>query len=109
MYLTKGEQTRDFIYIDDVVSAYEAVIKNLCRIDRGFIEFQVGTGKAVSLKKFVRTVLKITNSDTRLLFGALPYRKGEIMYSKANNKALKELNWEPKFDISKGIRKFIEI
>jgi len=101
--LTSGEQARDFIYISDVVSAYEVVINNIHSIDKRFIEFQVGTGILTSIRDFVETAAKVTNSKSLLLFGALPYRKGEIMSAVADTAALKSINWQPEQTLKKGL------
>ena len=42
--LTRGEQERDFIYIDDVISAYMTVISSLDKLTSSYHEFDVGSG-----------------------------------------------------------------
>lgn len=105
--LTLGEQTRDFIYIDDVISAYECVIKNLSKISESFSEFEVGTGIQTSIRDFMEMLKKYTKSTVVLNFGALPYREHEIMNSRANNKELVKLGWQPTFTLEKGIKKLL--
>ncbi len=105
--LTPGQQKRDFIYIDDVVYAYQTVISNLGEISNSYIEFEVGTGKAITLKQFVETTAQVTKSKSKLLFGAIKYREGEIMLSEADNSKLLELAWEPKTNIIKGLKMII--
>ena len=80
--MTEGNQTRDFIYIKDVVSAYRKVLKSIDRLTN-FQEFQVGTGNSVSVKELAKLIKEIVKSKTDLKFGAIPYREGEIMESKA--------------------------
>jgi len=105
--LTDGEHLRDFIYIDDVVSAYLAVLLKSQEL-KGFQEFEVGCGKAIKVKDFVIAVKEIANSQTKLNFGALPYRKNEILYSEANIDNLKSLGWIPKFSHEHGIQAYIK-
>ena len=102
--LTLGEQSRDFIYIDDVVSAYLAVLHRDKLSEGCFSEYDVGSGKSVTIRKFVETVHKITQSSIPLEFGAVPYREGEVMQSKANINALKSLGWECKYSLEEGLR-----
>lgn len=104
--LTPGEQKRDFIYIDDVVNAFQTVINNIERINTGTIEYQVGTGHAITLKQFVKTAAEVTNSNSSLLFGALKYREGELMASEADTRNLKELNWHPTVTLEQGLQSF---
>jgi nucleoside-diphosphate-sugar epimerase len=54
--LTLGEQKRDFIYIDDVVSAFIAIIENESRFKKGFHQFEVGTNNLIEIRQFVNTV-----------------------------------------------------
>ena len=106
--LTKGEQKRDFIYIDDVVSAYLVLLKKIDSINDQFVEFDVGSGKSVSIKDFVETVHRLTASKTQLAFGALPYREGEVMHSEADISGLKALGWKCVYDVDIGLQKLIE-
>jgi len=106
--LTEGNQTRDFIYIDDVVNAYKIVLKSIDKLTE-FQEFDVGTGQSTSIKGMVNLIKKITSCDTDLQFGKIPYRKGEIMESTANIFPLKKLGWNPSFPLEKGIKKMLKI
>lgn len=110
--LSKGEQRRDFIYIEDVINAYMLLLNNASRFPQ-FIEFDIGIGKQVSIKKFctylLKTYQKHRKSDTFLHFGALPYRKNEPMYIKENVSPLFDLGFKPKYDYKKGIEKMIEL
>ena len=106
--LTPGEQKRDFIYIDDVVDAYKLLLKKGGKSGAGFQEFDLGSGKAVSIREFVETVKRLTSADTELVFGAKAYRENEIMYSEANVTKLLNLGWKPKYDLSEGLKEMIE-
>ena len=60
--LTKGEQMRDFIHVADVVSAYLTVLKKVKTLGNGFHQYELGSGKAISIKDFSELVKKLTNS-----------------------------------------------
>ena len=106
--LTFGEQTRDFIYIDDVVSAYLTLLQQSQEPLEWFQEYELGSGQSISIRNFVETVHKITNSHTQLNFGALPYRDDEIMYSQADTTALQQLGWSSRTTLTEGIEKTIQ-
>ncbi|MFA6061489.1 NAD-dependent epimerase/dehydratase family protein [Gallionella capsiferriformans] len=106
--LTKGEQRRDFIYIDDVVSAYMVLLEKMDSFNSVFVEFDVGSGRSVSIREFVETVHRITASKTYLDFGALPYREGEVMHSEADITKLAALGWRCQYDLETGLKKVIE-
>jgi CDP-paratose synthetase len=107
--LTSGEQMRDFIFIDDVVSAYETLIKNMDLLDAGFIEYGVGSGASIRLRDFVLRVHELTASTTNLEFGAVPYRSNELMCSQADTTGLQALGWTPRIDLLEGLRRTIAI
>lgn len=106
--LTDGLQKRDFVYVDDVVAAYLKVLQNIDRIDN-FTEFEVGKGESISIRQFVELMAVLTKAKSKLIFGALPNRKGEIQDSKANIEPLYKLGWSCKFDIKTALKKIIEL
>ncbi len=59
--LTKGEQLRDFIHIEDIVSAY-ILILDKAPVLRSFNEFEVGTGSLISVKDFLERLLDAPSS-----------------------------------------------
>jgi CDP-paratose synthetase len=105
--LTAGEQKRDFIYIDDVVSAYLVILKAMIYKKDDISEFELGSGMTISIRDFVQLVHKITGSKTVLNFGFLPYRQNEKMESKANIQSLYLLGWECKTSLTEGLKKTI--
>lgn len=106
--LTAGEQTRDFIYIDDVVSAYSALLEQRAQLGP-VLDIEVGSGVAPTIREFVETVHRLTASHTELLFGALPYRANEAMHCQADIEHMKTLSWQPRFDLEAGLKKTIEL
>ena len=106
--LTLGEQRRDFVHIDDVVSAYLLILTKAMGFERGFFEFGVGTGTAVSIREFANTVHRLANSQTKLMFGAFPYREHETMYSVSDLTAILALGWRCHYDLEAGLKQVIE-
>lgn len=107
--MTKGEQTRDFIYISDVVDAVlKATHADAC-IDGGVIN--LGAGHSYSVKDVVDTVLREigTASSKQVQFGALPYRYHEAMYYAASiERAAALLDWRPMVGLQEGLRATID-
>ena len=106
--LTAGEQARDFIYIDDVVSAYATLLDRCAELEP-VLDIEVGSGVAPTIRTFVETVHRITSSSTSLLFGALPYRANEAMHCEADISRMKALGWQPRFDLEAGLRRTLEV
>lgn len=110
--LTLGDQERDFIFIDDVVTAYLTVLEKSPGLTN-FIEFDVGTGQLLSVKSFLQNLKKIYEdsfglSNTKLDFGAIPYRDGEMMTVEINNHKLLDLGWYPRTKLECGLTKTIK-
>lgn len=100
--MTDGNQIRDFIYVEDVVSAYEFLLESYEEL-KTFQEFEVGTGINNSIKEVSNLIKKITNSKTELRFGVLNYRDGEIMKAEMSNRSLLDMGWRPKFSLEQGL------
>lgn len=98
-----GNQTRDFVYVDDVTAALELLLVN----DRAMHDvYNVATGKETSLNTvigkmeniFGKNLIKV-NKDARI---------GDIDKSFADVSKLKELGYENEYDISDGLTKYID-
>lgn len=72
--LTKGNQKRDFIHIDDVINN---LVNILAISESGRVDLPLGTGEAVSIRDAVSYLKEITHSESELLFGAIPSRRVE--------------------------------
>lgn len=105
--LTAGTQCRDFIYIDDVVQAYLAILEHLEQLAVG-VDVPVGTGVAVSVRDYVEAAHRLCQSQTELQFGALPYRANEPMHCLADLTLMKGLGWAPHYDLRSGLQRMIE-
>ena len=106
--LTAGEQARDFIYIDDVVSAYDTLLMQRHQLE-SVQDIELGFGVAPSIRQFVESVHRLTASRTELLFGAIPYRANEAMHCLANLERMTQLGWAPAFDLKAGLKRTIEL
>ena len=107
--LTKGDQLRDFVYIDDVVAAYHSVIAASSTLPK-FSEFEIGSGQSVKVKEFVIYLRKVhqiyyPNSEIQLGFGDLKLRNEEPKEIKANLDSLLETGWKPIYNFKTGIEK----
>jgi CDP-paratose synthetase len=104
--LTAGDQLRDFIYIDDVVSAYEVLVASAATLEKAEA-VEVGSGLALHLRTFVETVHRLTDSRTVLRFGALPKRANEAPSYVANTERMRSLGWECRTSLTEGLSRTI--
>lgn len=108
--LTMGEQERDFIFIDDVVGAFLRVISHVETMSVGMHSYEIGTGSLVRVRDFVeKTKSMIPGCGTRLNFGAIPYRAGEVMKPNLDLEPLFQLGWTPRVSLDEGLKKTIQV
>jgi nucleoside-diphosphate-sugar epimerase len=104
MLLTGGTQTRDFVFIEDVVDAYLQIMKRYTYIAGETIN--IGTGIKTSIKDFALLAKKIGHSNIDLRFGAMDFRETEnFIWVSDTDKMEKLLKWRPKHSISQGLSK----
>ncbi len=94
-----GEQTRDFIFIDDVVEA------NCLALDcQGFKTFHIGTARPVSINTLYREISNVTKYARPPIYR--PERPGEILKNALDiSDTVLTLGWKPKIDLRDGLVK----
>ena len=98
---SKGEQLRDFCYIDDIT---KGIFKALDAPGAKGEIINLASGQAVSIRSVLEKLIDVTKSKATPEFGALPYRSGENMSLYANiTKAKKLLDWSPEISFDEGI------
>lgn len=98
-----GEQTKDFVYVDDVVKAFLAASQTEKANGEAY---NVGSGDSIKVKDLAyKTVDRLGLSDkTEIVCGVTPTWIGDVKYTKADlTKARSELRWEPKVDHDNGL------
>lgn len=97
-----GEQTRDYIYVEDIAEA------NLAALEKGDGEIlNIGTGTSTSLNELIRILEKVTGQSIQPVHE--PERPGDIKYSYFDNRlAMEKLDWAPKTDLETGLKRTYE-
>lgn len=104
--MTSGEQTRDFIFINDVIEAFLLAASTPEAIGK---IFNIGSGIEYSIKEVAEMILDMTGSPIKLFFDSLNKRPGEANHFFCDNKKAKELlGWSPKIGLTEGLNKTIE-
>jgi len=97
---------RDYIYIDDVLSAFLQACSQK-GIERGAV-FNVGTGKQTTLAELVELVTEIMNVNAEPQWGTFRNRNWDTETWVANIERIeKQLNWQPENTLRQGISKFV--
>ena len=93
-----GSQTRSFCYVDDLVEGIYRLLMS------GYAQpVNIGNPDEISLKDFAEEVLKLTNTNVKIIYKPLPVddprqRKPDI------TRAREILKWEPKVSRSEGLK-----
>lgn len=91
-----GKQTRDFVYVSDVVSGLIKAAKSKHKKKI----YNLGSGKETS----VNDIAKLISSKTT----QIPFRPGEPLRSKADIKKFKkDFNWAPKIKVKQGVNNLL--
>lgn len=102
-----GEQTRDYMYVDDAVNAYDMLLRAKDNVGRAGINF--GSGTEITLNKIAELVLKhaAVNPDLKPIH--VDARPVEVQRLYADiTKANKLLGFKPQVDLEKGIALLID-
>ncbi len=100
-----GEQTRDFVYIDNVVQAnIRATVE--AKPEAFGKAFNIGCGAKTSINRLYTIIAHELKSDLRPLYG--PERPGEVRDSVADISAARSaLGYEPAVDVEEGLKRSI--
>ena len=97
-----GEQTRDFVYVGDVV---EAALLAMEKEKSGV--YNIAAGIETNINEIFRKIKELTNFNCQEIHG--PAKLGEQKRSCLDySKARKELNWQPKYDLEQGLKEIIK-
>ena len=100
-----GQESRDFVFIDDVISA---TILALEKKEANHQIFNVGSGVATSVNEVANLLKSLYNSDVKISVSG-KYRLGDIRHNYADFSKIKNaLGFSPKYDFQKGISEFVE-
>jgi UDP-glucose 4-epimerase len=103
--MTAGEQTRDFVYVDDLVEALGCA--GLSADTTGEV-INIGGGQAIRIADLVDHVERMTDAVGLTQRGAMAYRPGEAMnYQLDISKAEKLLGWRPCNSLEKGLARTV--
>ncbi len=100
-----GEQSRDFVYVDDVVDAnIQAALSNKANGE----VINIAAGKSTSVNQLAENISEIAETES-IKPRLMPSRPGDIRHSYADISKAKELmDWEPKTELRDGLRQTFE-
>ncbi|MCX7876352.1 MAG: SDR family oxidoreductase [Melioribacteraceae bacterium] len=98
-----GEQTRDFIYVKDVVKANVLAATN----EKANGVFNVARGNAITINQIAKKIIEELNSKSEIEYQ--PERLGDIKHSLASiDETKNELNFSPSYELDEGLKETIK-
>ena len=99
-----GNQSRSFQYVDDLI---EGMIRMMATPDNFIGPVNIGNPNEFTILELAQTVIKLTNSRSKLIFKRLPkddpqQRRPDITLAK------EKLDWSPKIELEEGLKKTID-
>lgn len=102
--VTKGEQIWDYLFVEDI----SEVLLKLSKLN-GVGIVNLGSGHGIKVKSIINLIKEKTKSDSQINFGAIPYRKEQVMEMKADiSKLSLHTKWKPETSFETGIQKTID-
>jgi len=98
-----GSQTRDYLYIDDIIDAYHRVLDHSKELS-GPVNF--GTGREISIIDLANKIIRLSGKD--LVPVHVGPRPGEVKRLVADISKAKTIGWKPKNSIDTGLKKLYE-
>ncbi len=99
-----GKQTRDFVYIGDVVNALAAAA-TAARVNRAIIN--IGSGQEVSITQLVDTLERVTGYAAHRLIN--PEESGGVPRLVADIRLARELlGWQPHVSLTEGLQRMLQ-
>jgi nucleoside-diphosphate-sugar epimerase len=102
---TRGEQTREFNYVEDIVDGLVRAAAHPGPIEG---PVNIAAGEEVLIRDLVRLIADLTQTRSTIEIGALPYRPTEIWRMYADSSRARELlGWQPTVGLREGLRRTV--
>tara|TARA_B100001057_G_scaffold383421_1_gene389638 strand:- start:1743 stop:2708 length:966 start_codon:yes stop_codon:yes gene_type:complete len=102
-----GNHSRDFTYIDDIVEGIFLLIKKPSNKIIPYNIFNIGSNAPKKLNLFIKIIEKLVNKKSKIK--KLPLQLGDVKKTHASiNKLTKYVGYKPKYNITIGIKKFVD-
>ena len=92
-----GEQTRDFIYVKDIVGAlaFAAETPGVTGV------FNAGYGNQMTINQLAEKIISTAGSASKVIHG--PQRAGDVKHSRSSADKLRNLGWSPQYALDESL------
>lgn len=101
--LSSGNQVRNFIYIDDAISAILKCIEYIDMLNYNST-IDIASNDKISIKELVILIKELTKSQSILYFDRIDIDKNEFKNIDFNNRILKNFGWTQKMNLIDGLK-----
>jgi nucleoside-diphosphate-sugar epimerase len=102
---TKGEQTREFNYVDNIIDGLVLAASHPGRVEG---VMNLAGGEEIAIRDLVKKIAELTRTRSKIEIGALPYRPTEIWRMFADSSRAREtIGWQPRIRLEEGLAKTI--
>ncbi len=96
-----GLQTRDFVFVRDVVKANIMAAEN-----RETGVFNIGSGEAITVNELASVIVKLCGKNLEMMH--IEPREGDIMHSQASIEKAGRIGYKPEYGLEEGLKETIE-
>ncbi|HEY9153584.1 MAG TPA: NAD-dependent epimerase/dehydratase family protein [Opitutaceae bacterium] len=98
-----GEQTRDFVYVKDIVAAlaFAAMTPKVSGV------FNAGYGEQLTVAELARHIIALTHSHSKIEYA--PSRDGDVRHSRANVDRLRQAGFVPRGNVELGLHETLRL
>ena len=101
--MTAGRQTRDFVYIDDVIDSILVALGNPKVAGEAW---NIGSGEVVTVRECLELIERITGRRGLIRYGARPYAESErFHYEPMVENTFTAFGWKPFVMLEEGLRR----
>jgi nucleoside-diphosphate-sugar epimerase len=97
---SSGAQVRDFLYVEDVASAFAALLDSAATGP-----FDIGSGEAVALRTLLERLQRLAGREQLVRFGEAPHRNEPARIVADSRRLRDELGWSPKYILDEGLER----
>ena len=103
----KGDLSRDFTYIQDIVNGITALLPLIPEGSQPYAIYNIGRGKPIALLEFIQAIEEALDKKAQL--NLLPMQPGDVNSTFADIQALKnKVNYQPSTDLKEGVQEFVQ-
>jgi nucleoside-diphosphate-sugar epimerase len=101
--VSAGVQLRDFVHVEDVVELLQVAARRAGSLDG---TLHAATGRGHTVREMVETILAVSGTGVRAVYGAEPLRPGEPARCLARvERTAERTGWRPRYDLRAGIER----